>query len=282
VLGVESLATSGPPARPNADDSELLVELRAVYEGITVRSYQEAWHDALDIRLRSRQAYDLAVLGLTEVAHIDAMFWKVCGRIRGVVAELNYVPDDLALLTRLLADTYYGNFSVFQSAPDAWAVDQLFPCMPVHRLDEEPTRRAIIADLTCDSDGKLSRFVDRRDVKKVLELHSLRAGERYVLALMLVGAYQEILGDMHNLFGDTHAVHVFVDEHAEAHIERVIEGDTVEMVASYVQYDRKDLIHRVRTATEAAIRSKAINRREAAKILLFYRESLDGYTYLCH
>ena len=282
VLGVESLPTSGRPAPPAETDSELLVELRAVYDGITERTYQESWHDALDVRLRSRQSYDLGVLGLTELAQIDGLFWKVCGRIRRVTATLSYVPDDLAPLAPLLADTYYANFSVFQSAPDAWAIDQLFPCLPVHRLDEEPTRRAVIADLTCDSDGKLSRFVDRRDVKRALELHPLRDGEPYVLALLMVGAYQEILGDLHNLFGDTHAVHVFVDEDGEPRIDRVIEGDTVETVAGYVQYDKKDLLHRVRTATEQAIRSETLNRRDAANLLAFYRESLDGYTYLGH
>jgi arginine decarboxylase len=280
ILGVESLDTQGPPAPTTPEDSDLLKELREVYEAITVRSYQEAWHDAVDIRLRSRQAFDLGVIGLAEVAQVDALFWKLCGRIQRVVAELSYVPDELALLHELLADIYYGNFSVFQSAPDAWAVDQLFPCMPVHRLGEEPTRRGIIADLTCDSDGKLSRFVDRRDVKKVLELHPVAPGERYVIALLLVGAYQEILGDLHNLFGDTHAVHVFMDEKGQPDIDLVIEGDTVEAVASYVQYERKDLVHRVRRATEAAIRKGDIDRRQAARILSFYRDSLDGYTYL--
>lgn len=282
VLGVEAQATAGAPAEATPEDSELLVELRGVHDNITERCYQEAWHDALDIRLRSRNAFEVGVLGLTDIAQIDALFWQVCGRIRHVVADLSYVPDDLAPLSKLLADTYYGNFSVFQSAPDAWAIDQLFPCMPVHRLEEEPRRRGVIADLTCDSDGKLSRFVDRRDVKSVLELHPLRPGEPYVLALMLVGAYQEILGDLHNLFGDTHAVHVFIDEDGEPLIERVIEGDTVEKVVGYVQYERKDLLHRVRRATESAIRSGGIERREAASILALYRDSLDGYTYLGH
>ena len=164
--------------------------------------------------------------------------------------------------------------------PDAWAVGQLFPVLPVHRLDEEPTRRAVIADLTCDSDGKLDRFVDKRDVKKVLELHSVREGERYVLAVCLVGAYQEILGDMHNLFGDTNAVHVSIDEDGEYSVDLVLEGDRVETVVGYVQYDPKDLIHRVRKATEAAIRAKRIRRDEAAALLEFFREGLRGYTYL--
>jgi arginine decarboxylase len=282
VLGVEQMPTSGPPAPERPDEHELVGELRSAYEAANARSYQEAWHDAQDVRLRSRHAFELGVLGLDELAQIDALFWKICGRIQHVAREQSYVPDELGALTTLLADTYYGNFSVFQSVPDAWAVDQLFPCLPIQRLHEEPTRRGVIADLTCDSDGKLTRFVDRRDVKKVLELHPLRVGERYVLAVALVGAYQEILGDLHNLFGDTHAVHVRVDESGAPVIDRVIDGDSVQDVAGYVQYDRKELIHRVRNATERGIRAGALRQQDAAKILACYRESLDGYTYLGH
>jgi len=220
------------------------------------------------------------VVGLPDLAAVDSLFWKVCGRIVHLTDGMTYVPDELEGLADRLADTYYANFSVFQSAPDAWAVDQLFPCLPVSRLEEEPTRRAVIADLTCDSDGKLARFVDRRDVKKALELHPLVPGQRYVLALALVGAYQEILGDLHNLFGDTHAVHVSVDDAGQTRIDRVIEGDTVEMVAGYVQYERKDLVHRVRRATEDAIAQERITPSTARRLLSLYRESLDGYTYL--
>ena len=280
ILGVESMPTEGPPPEPTDADHELLHELFEVYREITVKTYQEAWHDALDIRSRSRQAFELGVLGLAGLAQIDRLFWKICGRVRRVVKGLSYVPDEMDSLVPALADTYYGNFSVFQSAPDAWAVDQLFPCLPVHRLDEEPKRRGIIADLTCDSDGKLSRFVDRRDVKRVLELHEPREGQPYVLALALVGAYQEILGDMHNLFGDTHAVHLSVAEDGSIEFDQVIEGDTVESVTGYVQYDRKDLIHRVRRATERAIRDGRISRAQSASILQLYRDGLDGYTYL--
>ena len=222
----------------------------------------------------------MGVLGLEEITKVDRLFWKVCGRLQRVIAGVNYVPDELDSLGPALADTYYGNFSVFQSVPDSWAVDQLFPCLPVHRLDEEPTRRAVIADLTCDSDGKIDRFVDRRDVKKALELHPLEQGEPYVIAIALVGAYQEILGDMHNLFGDTHAVHLSVDDAGELRIDQVIEGDTVAGVAGYVQYERKELIERVRQATEQAIRVGRLERREAGEMIAFFRESLDGYTYL--
>lgn len=282
ILGVESLPVSGPPEEATDDDDELIAEIRAVFDNLTERNYQESWHDALDVRMRARHAFDAGNLGLPDVARVDRMFWRICGRLRQIVQGQSYVPEELGALEGLLADTYYANFSVFQSAPDAWAVDQLFPCLPVHRLDQEPTRRAILADLTCDSDGKIARFVDRRDVKKVLELHAWQPGDRYVIALALVGAYQEILGDLHNLFGDTHAVHVRVDDDGDMHIDRVVEGDTVEDVSGYVHYERKQLIHQVRTATEQRIRSGDLKRRDAAQILTFYRECLDGYTYLGH
>lgn len=282
ILGAQTLTVSGPPDPVVEGEPELLTELREVYGRITRKSYQEAYHDALDVRARSRSAFELGVLDLVGLASVDRLFWLICGKIRRITEGLTYVPDDLDALEPNLADTYYANFSVFQSAPDAWAIDQLFPVLPIHRLDEEPVRRGILADMTCDSDGKLSRFVDRRDVKSTLELHPLRAGERYVLAMTLVGAYQEILGDMHNLFGDTHAVHLSVDDHGRWGFDQVVEGDTVEEVTSYVQYERKDLIDRMRRATEARIREDGITRREAARILAFYREGLDGYTYLGH
>jgi len=282
VLGAEQVPTDGPPIPPPDGAHSLHRELWGVLEGLTARNYQESWHDATDIRVRARQAFEVGVLGLVELARIDQLFWRLCGRLRRIVREQSFVPEEFERLEPLLADTYYGNFSVFQSVPDAWAIDQLFPCLPVHRLDEEPARRAIIADMTCDSDGKLSRFVDRRDIKRALEVHPLVPGERYVLAMALVGAYQEILGDMHNLFGDTHAVHLRVDEDGEVEIDQVVEGDTVEDVTKYVDYERKDLVHRMRKATERAIRDGTMSRREAARVLAFYREGLDGYTYLGH
>lgn len=280
VLGVESMPTEGPPVEVSEDDPEYIQALRGVYDGLSVRNYQEAWHDAQDLRSRSLNAFELGVLDLPQLARVVRLFWQICGRLQRIVKSQSYVPDDLNGLSLALADTYYGNFSVFQSAPDAWAIGQLFPCLPVHRLHEEPQRRGTIADLTCDSDGKLSRFVNRREIKHVLELHALKPDEPYVLALAMVGAYQEILGDMHNLFGDTNAVHLSVGEAGEVSIDLVIEGDTVEVVSRYVQYEKKDLIHRMRRSVEAAIRANHINRTEAAHILAFYREGLAGYTYL--
>lgn len=190
------------------------------------------------------------------------------------------MPDELDPLPVALADTYYGNFSLFQSVPDSWAIGQLFPVLPIHRLDQEPTARAVIADLTCDSDGRIDRFVDQRDVKRVLEVHPIHAGERYVMAVCLVGVYQEILGDLHNLFGDTTAAHVMMGCDGEWELDKVLEGDSVDQVVRYVQYEPKDLVHRVRKASERAIRRKTLKRSEAAKVVAFFQRSLSSYTYL--
>ena len=279
IVGVETKPVGGPPLDTTDDDGDELTEMRQVYDRVGTRGFQEAWHDANDVRERARTVFEMGHLGLSELARIERLYWQVCGRVARVVAEQSYVPPELERLGPLLADTYYGNFSVFQSAPDSWAIGQLFPIVPVQRLDQEPTRRGILADLTCDSDGKISQFVDRRDVKKTLELHAIEPGERYVLAMAMVGAYQEILGDLHNLFGDTNAVHVTVDED-EWHVACVVEGDRVDEVVAYVQYDRDDLTARIRRASERAIKARAMNRSQAGDLLRFYREGLDAYTYL--
>ena len=190
------------------------------------------------------------------------------------------MPEELEGLERQLADTYFCNFSMFQSMPDSWAIDQLFPVLPIHRLNEEPTNRAVLADITCDSDGKIDHFIDRRDVKNVLELHPFRHGEPYYLGVFLVGAYQEILGDLHNLFGDTNTVHVSLDPEEDYSIDEVVSGDTVTDVLAYVSYDRRDLIAKVRQATEAALRAKRMTFEESRLLLKMYEQGLSGYTYL--
>jgi arginine decarboxylase len=190
-----------------------------------------------------------------------------------------YVPEELEPLEKGLADTYYGNFSVFQSAPDHWAVKQLFPVMPIHRLDEKPTRRGIFADLTCDSDGKIDRFIDPRDVRDVLELHPWN-GEPYYVGVFLVGAYQEILGDLHNLFGDTDAVHVRLGTDGRYEVEHVVEGDSVTDVLRYVEYDKGALVERVRRTIEDAMRAGQITLEESARLRRHYEQGLQAYTYL--
>jgi arginine decarboxylase len=194
--------------------------------------------------------------------------------------EMDDVPEDIEHLERDLSDTYFCNFSVFQSLPDSWAIDHLFPVMPIHRLSEEPTRRAVLADITCDSDGKIDHFIDRRDVKDVLELHPMKAGDSYYLGIFLVGAYQEILGDMHNLFGDTNDVQVSLAPGGGYLIERVDPGDTVTEVLKYVSYNKEDLVARLRRSAEAAMRGGKMTIEESRKLLRAYEEGLAGYTYL--
>jgi arginine decarboxylase len=178
-----------------------------------------------------------------------------------------------------MASIYYANMSVFQSAPDIWGIDQLFPIMPIHRLDEEPTERATLADLTCDSDGKIDQFIDLRDVKSILELHRLKAGESYYLGMFLNGAYQEVMGNLHNLFGDTNTVHIHLTPKGY-HIEHVVKGDTMKEVLGYVQYDSEDMIESIRQQTEHALAERSITLQESQLLLKNYENSLSGYTYL--
>jgi arginine decarboxylase len=218
------------------------------------------------------------VLDLKARARIEELFWATCERILKVVRELPYVPDELEGLEKQLTDTYYCNFSLFQSMPDTWAVRQLFPVIPIHRLNRQPLRRGVLADLTCDSDGKIDEFIDLRDVKPFLELHAPN-GEPYLIAAFLVGAYQEVLGDLHNLFGDTDAVHVKIagDDYS---VEHVVEGDSVAEVLAYMQYSKDDLISRVRRSIDAALRDKRLTVAESGRLMKRYEEGLEGYTYL--
>ncbi len=279
VLGVSEMLTVRDMAITE-DDPDILHELKEIHDGVTRKNYQEAYHDAITAKEEILSRFNLGLLDLTQRARGERIFWQTCQRILHVVRAQSYVPDDLEGLEKSLADTYFGNFSVFQSAPDSWAVDQLFPVMPIHRLGEEPTRKAIIADITCDSDGKIDHFIDLRDVKDVLELHPLNGSEPYLLGIFMVGAYQEILGDLHNLFGDTHAVHVSLDEEGKYRIDHVIEGDTVTDVLKYVQFTKADLVRLVRRATERALKEGRMSMEEAAKMINAYQTGLEGYTYL--
>jgi len=195
------------------------------------------------------------------------------------VRQQDYVPDDMEALEQNMASIYYANLSVFQSAPDSWAIDQLFPIMPIHRLNEKPTCRATLADLTCDSDGKIDQFIDLKDVKSLLELHPLRSGQSYYLGMFLNGAYQEIMGNLHNLFGDTNTVHIRLTPKGY-HIEHVVRGETVREVLSYVQYDPEDLLENIRNQAEHALQEGQITLQEAQLLLKNYEQSLSSYTYL--
>ncbi len=278
VLGSNEILPGQAPELVGADEHRIIQQLYETYMNVSVKNFQESYHDALQLKEEAVSAFTLSVLGLRERARVEQLFWAVCERILKIVRDLPYVPDDLESLERQLTDTYYCNFSLFQSMPDHWAVNQLFPAMPIERLDQQPTRRAILADLTCDSDGKIDKFIDLRDVKHFLPLHAL-TGETYHIATFLVGAYQEILGDLHNLFGDTDAVHVKLAEDGYS-VQHVVEGDSVTEVLSYVQYSKEDLIARVRRAVEVALREKRLTMAESGRLMKRYEEGLEGYTYL--
>jgi len=269
----------GHVPEPATDDEHPLIrQLTETYETVSRKSFQEAYHDALQLKEEGITAFNLGMLDLKGRARLEELFWATCERILKIVRELSYVPDELEGLERQLSDTYYCNLSIFQSMPDHWAVKQLFPTLPIHRLDRRPQRRGIIADLTCDSDGKIDQFIDLRDVKDVLELHDPN-GEEYLIATFLVGAYQEILGDLHNLFGDTDAVHVRHDGD-DYRVDHVVEGDTVTEALSYVQYSKDRLVARVRRALEVALREKRLTMEESGRFMKRYLEALEGYTYL--
>ena len=228
--------------------------------------------------------FSLGYLGLPIRSAAEWLFWTIGRRVLDIARSKGELPDDLADLPRRLSDIYYANLSIFQSLPDHWAIDQLFPICPIHRLDEEPGRRGILADITCDSDGQIDKFIDdREDSKPILELHEPRAGEHYYLGIFLLGAYQEVLGDLHNLYGDTHVVHVSFDESegvGDWNIDEVIEGDTVKEVLAYVQYDPDELVRTMRREAERAVKSRTLSVAESKNLLKFYSEGMEGYTYL--
>jgi arginine decarboxylase len=284
VLVFDVLGTSDRPGLdaidpPAADDHALLRELYDTYAHVTIKNYQEAYHDAVQFKDEAISLFNFGYLSLTERAKVERLYWACCRRILELVRHEDYVPDDLEELEKNLASIYYINLSVFQSMPDAWAIDQLFPIMPIHRLDEEPTNRATLADLTCDSDGKIEKFIDLRDVKSVLELHPIKEQEPYYLGLFLGGAYQEIMGNLHNLFGDTNTVHIHMTPKGY-HIEHVVKGDTMTEVLSYVQYDSEDLIENIRRRSEHALQDGKITIQEAQLLLQHYEHSLNHSTYL--
>ncbi len=285
VMGVSRLNSgAGVPEPAKRTEHEIIRNLYENYTQITSENVQEAFNDASQFKEEALSLFSLGYLSLDERARVECLYWGSCEKILNLVRELDYIPDELADLEQLMASTYYCNFSVFQSAPDSWAIDQLFPIMPIHRLDEQPTERGTLADLTCDSDGKIDQFIDLRDVKSALELHTVREGEPYYLAMFLNGAYQEILGDMHNLFGDTNTVHIRLNseapDEANYRVEHVVKGDSMTEVLKYVQYDQEAMLESIRRETEHALREKRITLNESRLLLRHYERSLSGYTYL--
>jgi arginine decarboxylase len=256
-----------------------VVNLFDTFCGISEQNFMEYYHDASISKDAVLNLFSLGYCTLEQRSLAERLYFGVCSKVLNIIRKLDYVPDEFQGLESMLSDTFFCNMSIFQSIPDSWAIDQLFPIMPIHRLGEEPNCRGVLADITCDSDGKVDRFIDRRQVKPVLELHPYR-GDDYFVAAFLVGAYQEILGDLHNLLGDTNAVHVTLDDDGHASIDEVIEGDTVREVLHYVQFNADELMRTMRKFVERALKEQKLSLDESRVLLKFYENGLEGYTYL--
>jgi arginine decarboxylase len=280
VLGVSAFGEEKIPESIKPDEAEQpVIDLLETYQNLSARNALESYHDA-------QQALDMALnlftggyLPLEQRCQAENLYWAILVKLKKIAAQMDDVPEDLQGLDDAMADTYFCNFSLFQSCPDSWAIKQLFPVMPIHRLAVRPTQHGVLGDITCDSDGKIDQFIDRRDVKRTLPLHSVN-GDPYYLGVFLVGAYQEILGDLHNLFGDTHAVHVSLDDRGNVVLDAVIKGDTVKEVLEYVEFDSDTLVRKLRHDVEHAVRAGKISYEESGRLLEFYEEGLNGYTYL--
>jgi arginine decarboxylase len=279
VLGVSGFGEEDIPQQLPDDAEQPLVDLLETIRGLTAKNLLESFHDAQQALDSALNLFSLGYLPLAQRSMAENLYWAICRRIQRMAKDLEYFPEELEGLDGMLSDTYFCNFSLFQSMPDSWAVKQLFPILPIHRLEEPPTRHGVLGDISCDSDGKVDQFIDRRDVKRTLPLHPFN-GEPYYLGAFLVGAYQEILGDLHNLFGDTNAVHVSLGDNGEVILDTVIQGDTVREVLDYVQFSSHTLLEQFRRDVEAAVREGRIGYEESGRLLRFYEDGLNGYTYL--
>ena len=279
VLGVSGMGDSEVPAEPPAEAEQPLIDLQETFRGLTAKNLLESYHDAQQALDQALNLFSLGYLSLEQRCIAENLYWAITRKIQKLASELDYFPEELEGIDAMLSDTYFCNFSLFQSMPDSWAINQLFPIMPIHRLEEQPVRPAVLADITCDSDGKVDAFIDRRDVKRTLLLHPFAGGD-YYLGTFLLGAYQEILGDLHNLFGDTNAVHVRQGPAGEVILDSVIKGDTVREVLNYVQFSSDHLVAKLRRDVESALREGRLTYEETGALLKFYEEGLHGYTYL--
>ena len=279
VLETATLPEMDEDFEVSETDHELVHELYEIWDKLNQSRMLEAWHDAQQIREEALDLFSHGIVDLKTRAQIERLYWSVTREISQIASGLKHAPDEFRKLDKLLADKYFCNFSLFQSLPDSWAIDQIFPIMPIQRLDERPDRTATLQDITCDSDGKIANFISTRNVSHDLPVHSLKGKESYYIGVFLVGAYQEILGDMHNLFGDTNAVHVTVDEKGY-NIDQVIDGETVAEVLDYVQYNPKKLVRTLETWVTKSVKEGKISVEEGKEFLSNYRSGLYGYTYL--
>jgi arginine decarboxylase len=267
---------------PDPNEPKVVREMREILASMTPRNRAEAYHDAAAKKEEALQMFKLGILGLEERAVVESLFWKLARGIADLNRGKKRLPRETRDLGDKIADQYMANFSLFQSAPDHWAFDQLFPIVPLHRMQEVPTKDCTIVDITCDSDGKIDRFIENDGVDETLSLHPLRPDEPYYLGMFMTGAYQDIMGDMHNLFGRVNEIHVFVDDEdpEDFYIEEVIPGDTIEKVLSRVQYEPAELFRRVKTALDAKVKEGAIRPKEGVSLADFYESVMKGYTYL--
>src|SRR3954464_5432386 len=279
VLGVSGFGDEKVPTAANPDWEQPIADLIDTYNNVTARNALEAFHDAQQALDMALSLFNGGYLPLDQRSMAENLFWAICTKLQKLVQTMAEVPEDLQNLDEQLSDTYFCNFSLFQSIPDSWAIKQLFPVMPIHRLNEKPQNHAVLGDITCDSDGKPDRLGDRRDVKRTLPLHSVN-GAPYYLGVFLIGAYQEILGDLHNLLGDTHAVHVSLDANDAVVLDAVIKGDTVREVLDYVEFKAEMLMAKLRADVEAAVRAGRFDVEASGRLLRFYEAGLHGYTYL--
>ena len=284
VLVIDVLETASLPEMPEefeakVEDHQLVKDLYDIWDNLNPRNMLEDWHDAEQIRDEALELFSHGIVDLKTRAEIEAMYWSVCHEINNLAKHMKHIPEELRGLDKLLADKYFCNFSLFQSLPDSWAIDQLFPIMPIQRLNERPVRKATLQDITCDSDGKVANFVTDGHIGNVLPLHALKDNEPYYLGVFLVGAYQEILGDMHNLFGDTNAAHISVKD-GKYNIDQIFDGETVEEVLDYVQYNPKKLVRQLEQWVTKSVKEGKISLEEGKEFLATYRNGLFGYTYL--
>jgi arginine decarboxylase len=279
VLGVSGFGEQEPLPEVPAEAEQPLIDMQDTYRSLSTKNLLEAFHDAQQALDQALNLFSLGYLPLDQRAMAENLYWAICRRIQKLAGDLEYFPEEFENLAAMLSDTYFCNFSIFQSMPDSWAIKQLFPIMPIHRLEQRPTRNAVLGDISCDSDGKVDQFIDRRDVKRTLPLHPFNHSE-YYLGAFLIGAYQEILGDLHNLLGDTNAVHVSLNNNGEIVLDTVVKGDTVREVLKYVEFNADNLLGAFRSDVESALREGKIGYEESGRLLRFYEDGLHGYTYL--
>ena len=279
VLETASLPEMSDDFEPTENAHQLVKDLYEIWDNLNPRTMLEDWHDAEQIREEALDLFNHGIIDLKTRAEVESMYWSLSHEINSLTKNLKHIPEELKGLDKILADKYFCNFSLFQSLPDSWAIDQLFPIMPIQRLNERPTRSATLQDITCDSDGKIANFVTNRHVSHILPVHPLRRNESYYLGVFLVGAYQEILGDLHNLFGDTNAVHISIKNNTYS-IDNIFDGETVEEVLAYVQYNPKKLVRQLEIWVTNSVKKGKISIEEGKEFLSNYRSGLYGYTYL--